>query len=67
VVGTPGRVKHLVNKGALNLSNLKIFVLDECDKMLEETGTKNYNLLKYNHLSHFLRIYNMQYINDSTL
>jgi len=41
VVGTPGRIKHLVQKNELNLSNLKIFVLDECDKMLEETGTKN--------------------------
>jgi superfamily II DNA/RNA helicase len=41
VVGTPGRIKHLVQKNELNLSNLKIFVLDECDKMLEETGMKN--------------------------
>lgn len=39
VVGTPGRIKHLVNKKDLDLSNLKIFILDECDKMLEETGT----------------------------
>lgn len=40
VVGTPGRIKHLVAKKELDLSNLKIFILDECDKMLEETGMK---------------------------
>jgi len=34
VVGTPGRVLDLVNRKALNFSNLKFFILDECDKML---------------------------------
>ena len=38
MVGTPGRVLALVKKGDLDLSNLRMFVLDECDKMLEETG-----------------------------
>ncbi len=38
VVGTPGRVLALVKRGDLDLSNLQIFVLDECDKMLEEVG-----------------------------
>eukprot|EP00177_Eucheuma_denticulatum_P008214 GFKZ01014949.1.p1 GENE.GFKZ01014949.1~~GFKZ01014949.1.p1 ORF type:complete len:425 (+),score=60.95 GFKZ01014949.1:1084-2358(+) len=36
VVGTPGRVKDLVNQKILNLSKVKFFVLDECDKVLEE-------------------------------
>jgi len=36
VVGTPGRIKALVKSKALNLSNLKHFVLDECDKMLDQ-------------------------------
>ena len=40
VVGTPGRIKALVNRKDLDLSNLTIFVLDECDKMLEENGIK---------------------------
>lgn len=40
IVGTPGRILALVNKKDLDLSNLQIFVLDECDKMLEEAGTK---------------------------
>jgi len=35
VVGTPGRVKDLVGKGALVLKKLRFFILDECDKMLE--------------------------------
>lgn len=38
IVGTPGRIKALVKSKDLDLSNLQIFVLDECDKMLEETG-----------------------------
>lgn len=35
VVGTPGRVKDLVQQKILNLSKVKFFVLDECDKVLE--------------------------------
>merc|ERR1712133_70830 len=35
VVGTPGRILALVKSKKLNLRNLKHFVLDECDKMLE--------------------------------
>merc|ERR1712133_27254 len=35
VVGTPGRILALTRERSLNLRNLKHFVLDECDKMLE--------------------------------
>jgi len=35
VVGTPGRIFDLVNQKALVLKNIKHFILDECDKMLE--------------------------------
>nr|XP_023021711.1 ATP-dependent RNA helicase WM6-like [Leptinotarsa decemlineata] len=35
VVGTPGRILALVKSKKLNLKNLKHFILDECDKMLE--------------------------------
>jgi len=35
LVGTPGRVMDLCEKKALNLSHVKFFVLDECDKVLE--------------------------------
>merc|ERR1711907_301803 len=36
VVGTPGRILGLVNEKTADLSKVKHFVLDECDKMLEE-------------------------------
>jgi ATP-dependent RNA helicase UAP56/SUB2 len=36
VVGTPGRILALVRSKVLNLKHLKHFVLDECDKMLEQ-------------------------------
>lgn len=36
VVGTPGRILALVKSKKLNLKHLKHFILDECDKMLEQ-------------------------------
>ncbi|XP_028841602.1 ATP-dependent RNA helicase DDX39A-like isoform X1 [Denticeps clupeoides] len=36
VVGTPGRILALIRNKTLNLKNVKHFVLDECDKMLEQ-------------------------------
>jgi len=36
VVGTPGRILALVKSKKLVLKNLKHFILDECDKMLEQ-------------------------------
>ena len=35
VVGTPGRVMDLINRGALDISQLKTLVLDEADRMLD--------------------------------
>ena len=35
VVGTPGRVKDLVQQKALPVNKVKFFILDECDKVLE--------------------------------
>jgi ATP-dependent RNA helicase DbpA len=35
VVGTPGRVLKLLQRGALNLDNVKVVVLDEADRMLD--------------------------------
>ncbi|AOZ72602.1 ATP-dependent RNA helicase [Boudabousia tangfeifanii] len=34
VVGTPGRVIDLISRGALDLTNVRMFVLDEADEML---------------------------------
>lgn len=38
IVGTPGRLKALVRDKALRLGSVRIFVLDECDKMLDQPG-----------------------------
>ena len=38
VVGTPGRILALVRNKSLDLKYLKHFVLDECDKMLDQLG-----------------------------
>jgi ATP-dependent RNA helicase DeaD len=35
IVGTPGRVKDLIKRKALNLSKIKYVVLDEADEMLD--------------------------------
>jgi translation initiation factor 4A len=35
VVGTPGRVYDLIQRGALKLNKLKLFVMDEADQMLD--------------------------------
>lgn len=35
VVGTPGRILDMVEEGALDLSNIKSFVIDEADLMLD--------------------------------
>lgn len=40
VVGTPGRILALTKGGHLNMQNLKIFVLDECDKLLDQLSKK---------------------------
>ena len=34
VVGTPGRVNDMIERGALNVNKLELFVLDEADEML---------------------------------
>lgn len=36
IVGTPGRVLDLIRDKSLSLKSIKHFVLDECDKMLEQ-------------------------------
>uniref|UniRef100_A0A3P9ABW6 RNA helicase n=1 Tax=Esox lucius TaxID=8010 RepID=A0A3P9ABW6_ESOLU len=36
VVGTPGRILALIRNKNLNLRHIKHFILDECDKMLEQ-------------------------------
>ncbi len=35
VVGTPGRIQELIDQGALSLDDVRVFVLDEVDRMLD--------------------------------
>jgi ATP-dependent RNA helicase UAP56/SUB2 len=44
VVGTPGRVLGLIKKNVLDTSSVKVFIIDECDKMLQQLGK---NLKKF--------------------
>jgi translation initiation factor 4A len=48
VVGTPGRVFDMINRRALRLQNVKLFVLDEADEMLSR-GFKEqiYDVFKF--------------------
>jgi translation initiation factor 4A len=48
VVGTPGRVYDMINRGALRLDHCKIFCLDEADEMLSR-GFKDqiYDVFKF--------------------
>jgi ATP-dependent RNA helicase UAP56/SUB2 len=38
VVGTPGRILALARDKEMSLKNVRHFILDECDKMLESLG-----------------------------
>lgn len=38
IVATPGRLNALVRDKHLRLGSVKVFVLDECDKMLDQIG-----------------------------
>jgi len=48
VVGTPGRVYDMVNRGALKLNGVRLFILDEADEMLSR-GFKDqiYDVFQY--------------------
>jgi ATP-dependent RNA helicase UAP56/SUB2 len=49
VVGTPGRILALAEEKALPLNNIKRFVLDECDQMLEKLDMRRdvQNIFKF--------------------
>jgi ATP-dependent RNA helicase UAP56/SUB2 len=36
VIGTPGRTLHLVRDKKINLDHLRFFIVDECDRVLEQ-------------------------------
>jgi ATP-dependent RNA helicase UAP56/SUB2 len=41
VVATPGRLLSFIKKAVLETKNVKIFVIDECDKMLKELDMRS--------------------------
>lgn len=45
VVGTTGRLCHLVRINALRLSYVRLFVLDEADKLMEDNFQKEIKLV----------------------
>jgi superfamily II DNA/RNA helicase len=45
VIGTPGRIKDLVNQRALTLGSVKTLVLDEADRMLDMGFIRDINFL----------------------
>lgn len=48
-VGTPGRVKYLIDKKLLDTSCVRLFVLDEADKLMEDSFKNDINSI-YNSL-----------------
>ncbi|XP_071628546.1 uncharacterized protein [Temnothorax longispinosus] len=44
-VGAPGRIKHLIEKGFLHVSKVRLFVLDEADKLMEISFQKDINYI----------------------
>lgn len=47
IVATPGRLNALVREKKLRLGSVQRFVLDECDKMLDQIGMYNPNMIAY--------------------
>ncbi|KAF4109894.1 probable ATP-dependent RNA helicase DDX20 [Onychostoma macrolepis] len=41
-IGSPGRIKQLIEMGLLTTSSIRLFVLDEADKLLEEDSSSSF-------------------------
>lgn len=48
-VGTPGRIKQLISLKSLNTNSIRLFVLDEADKLMENSFRNDINEI-YNSL-----------------
>nr|XP_033339798.1 probable ATP-dependent RNA helicase DDX20 [Megalopta genalis] len=44
-VGAPGRIRHLIEKGLLIVENVRLFILDEADKLMESNFQKDINFI----------------------
>jgi ATP-dependent RNA helicase UAP56/SUB2 len=47
VVATPGRISQLVKEKSLDLSKIRHFVLDECDKLLDSLSKSRKQFLTF--------------------
>lgn len=65
LVATPGRIYDMINRGVINMSTLKLFVLDEADQMLNK-GFKEQiiEILKYVPQESQIAIYSATMPND---
>lgn len=45
VVGSPGRLRHLIQDKHVNLSAVRLFILDEADKLLEQSFLPDINYI----------------------
>ena len=57
VVGTPGRVFDMISRRALNVRNIKMFILDEADEMLSR-GFKSQIHNVFSELGSKTQVYN---------
>lgn len=46
IIGTPGRLMDLVEKGKLPLKDIKFFIIDECDKVLDQLGVRHFTTFR---------------------
>lgn len=44
-VGAPGRIRHLIEGGFFQVSKIRLFVLDEADKLMEFNFQKDIKLV----------------------
>jgi translation initiation factor 4A len=55
VVGTPGRVYDMITRSVMNMTHVKVFVLDEADQMLDR-GFKEQIYDVFQHLPHTVQV-----------
>jgi len=55
VVGTPGRVYDMINRGVLSMKDVKLFILDEADEMLSR-GFKEQIYDVFQHLPNMVQV-----------
>ena len=67
IVGTPGRILDLIRRKYLKLNNLKFFVLDECDKMLEEIGKNTLFIILYSLPFYYTILYSTLILHNNIL